>query len=495
MHIPRASRRAAALATLTTVLTAAAACQVPGRDPEPAPPTAATTSPAPGPIAGNGPVLDPLQPTQAGAGDAYVPTDGNGGYDVQHYALDLTVDPGKPAKTLDAVATIRARATQDMIQFNLDLTGLDVSSVKVDGKDSEFTRDGSELTVSPRATIAGGRDFTVTVAYSGTPQAVNDPILGQYGWIKTPDGVSAACQPSGAHTWFPGNDHPGDKATFAITLTVPKNLTAISNGERGEVVTEGGFSTVTWKADQPMATYLAMISVGRFKVKEGVTKGGIPILVAVDDTVRSPSVDEFYRMKADITDAWSELFGPYPFSSTGGVIDNAAVGFALETQTRSIYGDFAPGESIIAHELAHQWFGDSVGVTRWQDIWLNEGFASYAEWIWSEQQGSMTAEEFFQARYNEPGSSASWSVPTGDPGRERMFDGFGVYERGAMTLHALRKRIGDEKFFTVLRTWATEHKYGNATTEEFVELAERVSQTELTEFFKAWLYGTTRPAL
>ncbi|ROO82794.1 peptidase M1-like protein [Actinocorallia herbida] len=495
MPFPRASRRAAAVVTLTA-LTAASACQLPGGDPPPpAPPTGASTAPAAGPIAGNGPNQEPLQATRDGAGDPYVPTDGNGGYDVQNYALDLTVDPGKPAKTLDAVATIRARATQDMVEFNLDLTGLDVSSVKVDGKDSKFVRAGSELTVSPAATIAGGRDFTVRVAYSGTPQAVNDPILGQYGWIKTPDGVSAACQPSGAHTWFPGNDHPGDKATFAITLTVPKGLTAISNGERGKVTDKGGFSTVTWKADQPMATYLAMISVGKFKVKEGLTKGGIPILVAVDDTVRSPSVDEFYRMKADITDAWAKIFGPYPFGSTGGVIDNAAVGFALESQTRSIYGDFAPGESIIAHELAHQWFGDSVGVTRWQDIWLNEGFASYAEWIWSEQQGGMTAEEFFTTRYNEPENSQSWLVPTGDPGRERMFDGFGVYERGAMTLHALRKRIGDDRFFTLLRTWAADHQYGNATTEEFVELAERISQTELTEFFNAWLYGTVRPAL
>ncbi|MDX6738564.1 M1 family metallopeptidase [Actinocorallia sp. A-T 12471] len=496
MSIPPAPRRAAALVTLTVLAAAATACQFPGRAPEPpVPPTSGSAAPTSRPTSGNGPHLVPLQPTQDGVGDPYVPTDGNGGYDVQHYALDLKVDPGNHAKTLDAVATIRARATQDMVEFNLDLAGLEVSSVKVDGKESEFGRTGSELTVSPAATIAGGRDFTVRVAYSGAPKAVEDPILGQYGWIKTPDGVSAACQPSGAHTWFPGNDHPSDKATFDITLTAPKELTSISNGERGAVTTKGGFSTVTWKVGQPMAPYLAMISVGNFKVKEGVTEGGIPILVAVDSTVRSPSVDEFYKMKAEITDYWAELFGPYPFGSTGGVIDNAAVGFALETQTRSIYGDFAPGESIIAHELAHQWFGDSVGVTRWQDIWLNEGFASYAEWIWSEKQGGMTAEEFFNARYNEPENSPSWQVPTGDPGRDRMFDGFGVYERGAMTLHALRKRIGDEKFFATLRSWAADHRHENATTTDFVELAEKVSGTELTDFFNAWLYGTTRPSL
>ncbi|MCD0447870.1 M1 family metallopeptidase [Actinocorallia sp. API 0066] len=497
MSIPPA-RRAAAAVTLTLLAATSVGCQISGDEPPaPVPPTGAPASPtAPPPTAGNGPHHVPLQPSQGSAGDPYVPSDGNGGYDVQHYDLNLKVDPGDRAKTLDATATITARATTDMVAFNLDLTDLDVASVKVDGKAAKFTRDGGELTVSPTATIAGGRDFTVTIAYSGTPQAVNDPILGQYGWIRTPDGVSAACQPSGAHTWFPGNDHPSDKATFAFTLTVPEKLTAIANGERGRVTSAGGgFSKVKWEVKQPMAPYLAMISIGRFKVKEGTTTGGIPILVAVDETVTSPSLEEFYGIKAEITDFWAKTFGPYPFGSTGGVIDNAAVGFALETQTRSIYGDFAPGESIIAHELAHQWFGDSVGVTQWKDIWLNEGFATYAEWMWSEQSGDTTAEEFFVKYYSEPEGSAAWQVPTGDPGRDRMFDSFAVYDRGAMTLHALRKRIGDDKFFTLLRTWASEHQHGNATTTEFVELAERVGGTELSDFFDRWLYGTVRPAL
>jgi aminopeptidase N len=245
-----------------------------------------------------------------GSGDAYFPFAGNGGYDVLHYDLKLKIIPADLQKTLDGVVTIKAKATTDLLHFNLDLTGLKVSSVLVDGQKAKFARDGSELVITPAASLPAGGKFTVAVAYAGTPKAIVDPILGRYGWIKTPDGITAACQPSGAHTWFPSNDHPSDKATFDITLTVPQDLSALSNGEADPPTTAAGLTTTRWHMKEPMATYLAMVTVGKFKVKQGVTAGGIPIVAAVDSSITSPTVEQFYTAKSQITDEWVKLFGP-----------------------------------------------------------------------------------------------------------------------------------------------------------------------------------------
>ncbi|MBC6457568.1 M1 family metallopeptidase [Actinomadura sp. HBU206391] len=458
-------------------------------------------------------------PGDAGAssvGDPYTTGDGNGGYDVQHYDLKLRIDPGDSAKALDGVAEITARATQAMSRFDLDLSDLNVAEVRVDDAAARHERQGSELIVSPAAPLKKGATFKVLVRYSGTPKTVVDPILQRYGWIPTRDGVFVACQPSGAHSWFPGNDHPSDKATFDFHITVPNGLTAIANGEQtegpapgdgeGDEIQPPGSSstprftqaaahadtTTTWRVKEPMATYLATVNVGRFDVRKGTTPGGIPILSAVDPTVFNTDVDDFQAKNAQITDEWVKLFGPYPFSSTGGIVDDADVGFALETQNRPVYGSFGAQETIVAHELAHQWFGDSVSVTRWKDIWLNEGFATYAEWIWGERAGGPTVQQEFDTRYRQTDNREVWDVPPGNPGRGQMF-GRSVYDRGGMTLHALRRKVGDATFFTILRTWAKEHRHGNATTAQFIALAERLSDHKLDRFFRVWLYERGRP--
>ncbi|GAA2604443.1 M1 family metallopeptidase [Actinomadura fulvescens] len=445
-------------------------------------------------------------------GDRYVPGDGNGGYDVQHYKLKLAITPGG-AKELDGTAEITASATARLSRFNLDLTGLDVAQVTVDGAAAQHQRQGSELIVSPAKAVEKNATFTVAVRYSGTPQPVVDPILGRYGWIRTSDGVFVACQPSGAHTWFPSNDHPSDKATFDFEVTVPEGLTAVANGEPASKVPSGDGTdapgddpnivpaaagrravTTAWRVKDPMATYLATVTVGRFGVKTGKTPGGIPIITAVDPTVSAVPLDVFHAKSAEITDELVKLFGPYPFTSTGGIVDNAAVNFALETQTRPVYSALGADQTIIAHELAHQWFGDSVSVTRWQDIWLNEGFATYAEWMWGERIGVETVQEKFDGLYADSGNRELWNVPSGNPGRANMF-GRSVYDRGGMTLHALRKKVGDDKFFDILKTWAREKRHSNATTPQFIQVAERVSGQSLDTFFDAWLFQRGRPAL
>lgn len=431
-------------------------------------------------------------PGAASIGDPITPDSGAGGYDVRHYDLDLRITPGG-SPSLAATTTITATATQALSRFDLDLTGLTVSRVTVDGASAAYTRVPGKLVVSPARPIPSGRGFTVGVAYSGTPKTIDDGLLGRYGWIRTSDGVFTGDEPDGAHTWFPANDHPSDKATFGFRVTVPEGLTAVANGELSSTTRSGGSVTYTWRARDPMATYLAMVDVGRFKVRSGRTPGGVPVYVAVD-SADAAALDSVYQNTVDVTDAWAKLFGPYPFSSTGALVDDAPVQFALETQTRP---EYVPGmaavSTVIAHELSHQWFGDSVSVNRWGDMWLNEGFATYAEWLWGERTDHRdTVRRRFETLYSQTGSPDLWKVAPAAPGRSKLF-GRAVYDRGAMTLQALREKVGDDHFFAILRAWTAEHRHGNATTEQFIALAQRVSRTDLHRFFQVWLYEPKRP--
>ncbi|MEV4102195.1 M1 family metallopeptidase [Nonomuraea sp. NPDC049649] len=428
-----------------------------------------------------------------GIGDPHFPLDGNGGYDVAHYALEIGYVPA--SKHLDGEATIRATATQPLSRFNLDLHGFKVSEVTVDGAAARFSRDGDELSVTPAKPLAQGAEFAVRVAYSGEPQPVRGSSnLGTYGFIPTKDGAFVTAEPNGARTWFPANDHPADKATFDFKITVPRGVTALANGELlSRKPAAGGGTTFTWRESNPMVTYLATATLGKFRLREGKTAGGIPNLAATDPRYAG-ALDKLYERSGEITDHWVKVFGPYPFGSTGGVIDDFSAGYALENQTKPMYGGFEPDESIIAHELAHQWFGNSVSIKRWKDLWLNEGFATYAEWLWAEHRGDSTAEQRFRTALNRAADDAIWSYPPGDTRPDDLFHE-SVYLRGAMTLHALRQEIGDDTFFKLLRTWAAEHEHGNATTDQFTALAERLSGKQLGSLFDAWLFQPRRPAV
>jgi aminopeptidase N len=249
-----------------------------------------------------------------------------------------------------------------------------------------------------------------------------------------------------------------------------------------------------------MANYLVTADVGNWVIRSGRTPDGIPETVAADPTLPGvngqSAVDFFYDTTAEATDLWSRTFGPYPFDSTGAIADNAtyngqAIGFSLETQTRPLYSNVR-SDSTIAHELAHQWFGDSVAVKTWPNIWLNEGFATFAQYVWGEYKGRQSAHDAFLQDYSRPADSAFWQIKVADPQRDTMFAS-AVYRRGGMTLQALREKIGDEPFFRILRNWTAEHAHGNATTEQFIDLAERISGQDLTAFFQTWLYTTTKP--
>jgi aminopeptidase N len=441
------------------------------------------------------------EPGAAGVGDPYFPLEGNGGYDVRHYDLSFSYDPA--TDRLDGTMVVRARATQDLSRFDLDLQQLEVSAVRVNDNPAAFTRDGQELQVTPLNRLREGSTFNVAVDYGGVPQTiVGSPIVfgSPYGFLHTDDGAFMGDEPNVASTWMPLSDHPNDKASWTIRATVPAGKGVVANGRLVSQVTANGKSTFVWDEPEQMATYLVTACIGNWVIKTGRTPGGIPETVAVDPTIiasRPDAVDFFYNTTAEATDLWVKDFGPYPFDSTGAIADNATfngqpLGFSLETQTRPVYSAVR-STSTIAHELAHMWFGDSVSVADWHHIWLNEGFASYAQYLWTEHLGGASPHDQFVAEFNSrPASDPFWNSQIADPQRDTMFQR-AVYRRGAMTLQALRDKIGDDAFFRVLRTWTAEHFQGNATTAQFIALSERISGQDLSNFFQVWLYTPTKP--
>jgi aminopeptidase N len=426
----------------------------------------------------------------AGAGDPYFPLAGNGGYHVHHYDLTLRYDPG--SRHLDGRAVLTARATRTLSRFDLDFSGLNVTGLTVDGTPARFRREGQELVVTPRRTLHRGHTFRVTVTYSGTPRPVTDPDGSLDGWIPTDDGAFVAGEPQGAMTWFPANNHPLDKASYDFTLTVPAGRTAVANGVLLGSRTAHGRTTFRWRQSEPMAAYLATATIGTFQVKQYTTRSGIKVYDAVDPREANAAAPVLGKLPS-VLEWESRLFGPYPWRAAGSIVDHAPdVGYALETQTRPVY-DSAPDLATLVHESAHQWFGDSVSLTTWKDIWLNEGFATYAEWLYAEQHGGRSAQAAFDELYALPADDELWEFPPADPGSGANIFGTPVYARGAMTLHQLRRAVGDRAFLRILRAWADAHRHGHGTTAQFERLAERISGRQLDTLFRTWLHTPGKP--
>ncbi|MBT2387174.1 M1 family metallopeptidase [Streptomyces sp. ISL-11] len=428
----------------------------------------------------------------AGAGDPLFPRLGNGGYDVTHYGLTLDYTPD--ANRLRATAVLTARATQELGAFNLDLKGLRVRSARVDGEPARTARKGSELTVTPRAALERGHEFETVIVYEGVPKEITDADGESVeGWVETDDGAAALGQPTGSMAWFPGNHHPSDKATYDITVTVPTGYTAVANGELRRKEERDGRTTFSWHNGEPMASYLASVAVNEFEVTTG-RAGELPLYIAAHPK-EAAAGRKMAKLLPEILPWASGLFGPYPFSSAGAVIDhNNYVDYALETQTKP-YFDSAPTDEIVVHELAHQWFGNSVTPRTWRDMWLNESWAQYAEWLWEEKRGGRTVQRIFDDFYDgkDDESPGIWAFPPASPTPETVSDP-PVYGRGAMVLHKVRRAVGDDTFFAIARTWAADHRHGNADTAQFIALCEKKSGKDLGALFDTWLFGKGRPA-
>ena len=447
--------------------------------------------------AGAAPPTGPERPSvgSPGIGDPYFPQYGNGGYRIGHYDVGVAFDPATERLTGDTIVT--GRATQRLTRFNLDLV-LRASSVWVNGMPARFRHTGRELVVTPRTALREGQRMQVRVVYAGVPEDVTDD--GIKPWFTTPDGAVAVGEPEIAAWWFPSNDHPADKATFDVDLTVPRGLQALSNGRLVGVDRADGQATWRWTSGAPMATYLAFAAFGRYDMVQGSTESGRPFLNAFAKSL-NPRVDRAARVSirrtGEVTDFLARTWGRYPFQQIGGVVTSRNFGFALENQTRPVYSPafFSSGRntSIVVHEMAHQWFGNAVTVRRWKNIWLNEGFATYSEWLWAQDQGFETTDEQFDRFYDNFGTKDSfWNIPIGNPGPRRLFTG-AVYDRGAMAVHALGEEVGHETLRRIGRHWVHRNADGVGSTAEFISLAERLSGRRLGAFFRNWLFSGEKP--
>jgi aminopeptidase N len=444
------------------------------------------------------PAVAAPSPGASGAGDSYYPDSGNGGYHVGHYDLRLRYQPA--TDQLAGTATLLATTTQELSQFNLDFA-LDVSSVRVNGVPAHHGKDGAhELVVTPAKPLAEGAPMTVVVEYKGIPSEAK--VDGWSAWRRTADGALAVGEPEMSAWWFPSNDHPTDKATFDVSVAVPEGTSVISNGVMPKPPSPEklGWSRWSWRSSKPMATYLAFLAIGSYEIRTDTAANGTPVVTAYSTRLGESrgAAEASLERTSEILEWASGVFGPYPFEAMGGVAAPPdGIGFALENQTRPVYGAkfFSRGSNpyVVVHENAHQWFGDSISVRDWRDIWLNEGFAAYAEWMWSEKVGEGTAQELFDYTYQHYRDNADfWQVKPGDPGVDNQFDA-AVYDRGAMALHQLRIAMGEHDFDVLLKKWVGKHTYGNASVSEFLTLAHQIAGKDVGPLLASWLYLPSRP--
>jgi aminopeptidase N len=479
-----------------------------------------------------------FSPGSKSLGDPIFPQIGNGGYDVGDYEVDIDYDPSANELLAGTKTTITATATQDLSRFSLDFQrDLAIDSVTVDGNAAAFTRadakpklsndpdvtQPAKLTITPGEGIAKGTGFEVVVAYSGEPQEFTDTDGSLEGWVRACsapgncDGSFTVSEPIGAQSWFPCNDHPSDKATFTLHTTAPSAYTAIGAGHRAGIVDNGdGTSTTTWVEDTPMATYLSTGTVGRFDVEESTmtdrSNGAeIPVFTAVDSAgsgqQKAKVLDAADRIP-EIVNFLARKFGSYPFETTGVVADWVpSVGYELENQTKPHFAGDKQGPAIdvpiLAHEIAHQWMGDSISPARWSDIWFNEGWAQFSQVLFKNKVdgAKRTPRRFFRAVYAARGPAWRLQPAVLDHDPSKLFSGFAVYARPGAMLEGFREIVGNKTFYKFAKRLGAEHGGGTISRRQFVRDAKRASELNgrklrrLGRYFHQWLLWEKRPKL
>ncbi|MFE6614335.1 M1 family metallopeptidase [Amycolatopsis sp. NPDC057786] len=434
------------------------------------------------------PPMNPA-PGASGAGDPYCPMDGNGGYDATEYQVGITYDPAKGR--LDGDTTVIAKATQDLDRYNLDLRGLTVQSVEVDGKPAKFAREGEfELVVTPAEPIRNGTPFRTKVVYGGDPSATPKAGGSENGWQKSKDGGAFIVgEPHSASFWYPVNETPRDKAMFTLTARVPDGWTVISNGREIQKTSANGWTTTSWQERTPVASYLTTVAIDKFTVDRMALPDGTPVVNAY-----APGAEDRRdtgRRLPEIIGFLSSKFGPYPVDAAGGIYLDEDIHFSLETQTRPTYAKWADLITVV-HETAHQWFGDSVTLKSWSDICLNECLASYAQWLWQESRDNENLDDRYRAALEiMRGSQDFWAPKLVDMGAGKEFHG--VYDKGILAIHALRRKIGEGAFGRLLKEWPAAYRNANASWADFEAFTVKLSDQNLRPFFDAWFHGTTIP--
>lgn len=425
---------------------------------------------------------------------SYAPRSGTDDYSALSYDLDIRYRVS--TNHCDGVATIRGRANTELTVLVFDLVHLRVKRVRIAGeKRTRFTQTSSHLRVQPVTQLAAGDEFTVTIEYSGSP-APRHTRWGAIGWDELEDGVIVASQPTGAATWFPCNDRPSDKSQYRMRVTVDEPYTVLATGELTEHTVSSGKGTWIFERSEPTATYLAAIQVGRY-VTERRRSNGVDWVLAFPQALSRRVLHDFASV-GKMLGYFQSVFGPYPFPSYTVVVTADPLEIPLEAQGMATFGStHADGhdgsDRLIAHELAHQWFGNSVGVRQWGDIWLNEGFACYAEWLWSEFSGGPSAHDCARTHYAALRKKPQ-DLLVGDPGPDLMFDDR-VYKRGACLLHCVHSLMGDASFFELLQEWTEQHRHSTVTSTEFEDLATQRSPVDLSTLFDEWLREEALPPL
>lgn len=432
---------------------------------------------------------------EAGLGDPYFPTLGNGGYDALHYSLDLDVDMEN--RQFSAIVTMQAIARDSLVRFNLDFLGFKINHIHVNNSEASFERDLRELIISPAEQINQGDEFTVTVAYSGSPRENLNPDAYTFsqGWVWIDSGSFVASEPDGASLWYPVNDHPSDKATYTIEVTVPQPYSVVANGILQDTINESdGRQTFIWHSNDLMASYLVTVNIGDFVREDAGDVNGVHLRnyyppQYLSDGLRTFSIHE------DIMMLFNDTFGKYPFEAYGGIIIDAPLPFALETQSISLFGtnileDNNRNPVTVAHEMAHSWFGNHVSPATWRDIWLNESFATYASMLWLEDVTSSAV--FNNVMSEQYQTVADSGIRIADPDVENLFAQT-VYWGGAWMLKQLHEDLGDEMFFEIIQAYQERFANSTASTEDFIAVAEEISGEDLSEFFDSWLYQAVRP--
>ena len=428
--------------------------------------------------------------------DPYLPTAGNFGYRVSRYELELEYKVA--INRLAGTATVTTVTLAELQTFSLDLSSaLSVAKVTVNGKrPKHFRTDRDKLHITLAERLPAGAAMTVAVRYSGTPRPKRTP-WGEVGFEELTEGALVAGQPNGASSWFPCDDHPSAKASFRIQIATESAYLTLANGKLLSRRARAGMTTWTYEQSEPTSTYLITLQVGPY-TRRRMAKNGVEIFSVLPDRLRREFDHDFGR-QPQMMKLFVKLFGPYPLADGYTVVvTDDDLEIPLEAQGISIFGanhcDGRRGsERLVAHELAHQWFGNSVTAQRWRHIWLHEGFACYAEWLWSDHCGERSADDWAR-HYHRRLVDSPQDLVLADPGPQDMFDDR-VYKRGALALHALRRRIGDDSFFALLREWTSRYRHASVVTDDFIALAAQYTEDSLRPLWAAWLYSAEVPEL
>lgn len=428
--------------------------------------------------------------------DPYLPTAGNFGYRVSRYELELEYKVA--INRLGGTATVTAVTLAELQTFSLDLSSaLSVAKVTVNGKrPKHFRTDRDKLHITLADRLPAGAAMTVAVRYSGTPRPKRTP-WGEVGFEELTEGALVAGQPNGASSWFPCDDHPSAKASFRIQIATESAYLTLANGKLLSRRARAGMTTWTYEQSEPTSTYLITLQVGPY-TRRRMAKNGVEIFSVLPDRLRREFDHDFGR-QPQMMKLFVKLFGPYPLADGYTVVvTDDDLEIPLEAQGISIFGanhcDGRRGsERLVAHELAHQWFGNSVTAQRWRHIWLHEGFACYAEWLWSDHCGERSADDWAR-HYHRRLVDSPQDLVLADPGPQDMFDDR-VYKRGALALHTLRRRIGDDAFFALLREWTSRYRHASVVTDDFIALAAQYTEDSLRPLWAAWLYSAEVPPL